>query len=64
MTKKKLSRMAKALLEMAADQHRIGLMNDVMYRRILVRHLGEEAAALQTAANPTAPRTRPRIRKD
>src|SRR5208282_4885680 len=46
MTSKKLSRFAKAMLETAADQHRIGIMNDETYRKITVRHLGPEAAAV------------------
>ncbi len=44
--KRKLSRLSEALLEMAADQHRIGIMDDETYRQITVRHLGPEAAAM------------------
>jgi putative transcriptional regulator len=44
--KKKLSNLSSALLEMAADQHRIGLMDDAMYRKITIRHLGERASRL------------------
>lgn len=40
--KKKLSRLTEALLEMAADQHRIGVMDDATYREITIRHLGPE----------------------
>jgi putative transcriptional regulator len=43
---KKLSRLSQALLEMAADQHRIGVMDDATYRKITVRHLGEKANRL------------------
>jgi putative transcriptional regulator len=45
-TRKKLSRLSEALLEMAADQHRIGVMDDATYRKITVRHLGEKANLL------------------
>jgi putative transcriptional regulator len=45
-TRKKLSPLSEALLEMAADQHRIGLMDDATYRKITVRHLGEKASHL------------------
>src|ERR1700744_3410496 len=45
---KKPSRLASALLEMAADQHHVGLLNDAEYRKITIRHLGEES--LQTSA--------------
>lgn len=43
MTKKKLSSMAEALLEMAGDQHSIGLMDDATYEKITLRHLGPKA---------------------
>jgi putative transcriptional regulator len=42
-TRKKLSPLSEALLEMAADQHRIGLMDDATFRKITIRHLGEKA---------------------
>lgn len=42
MTTKK-SGLDKAILEMAEDQHRIGLMSDDAYRKITVRHLGTAA---------------------
>jgi len=45
MTKKKQSRLSQAILEMASDQHRIGIMDDATYRKITVRHLGEKANA-------------------
>lgn len=45
MTKKKpLSRLSEALLEMAGDQHRIGIMSDEDYRKITIRHLGPQAS--------------------
>lgn len=40
MARKKMSKLTAALLEVAADQHRIGVMDDETYRTILVRHLG------------------------
>lgn len=53
MTKKKaLSRLSRAILEMAADQHRLGVMDDVAYRKITIRHLSDKARAL---AEPIAP---------
>jgi putative transcriptional regulator len=44
--KKKLSRLAEALLEMAAGQHRVGIMDDASYRAIISRHLGPQAPEL------------------
>jgi putative transcriptional regulator len=46
MTKKKLSPLSEALLEIASGQHRIGVMDDATYRKITVRHLGEKANPL------------------
>ena len=46
MKRKKLSRLSEALLEMAGDQHRLGIMSDGDYRKITIRHLGPEAAAM------------------
>jgi putative transcriptional regulator len=44
MTRKKTrSRLSEAILEMAGDQHRIGIMNDADYRKITIRHLGPDA---------------------
>ncbi len=43
MTTTKPSRMDKELLEMAAAQHRLGIMDDATYRKITVRHLGPDA---------------------
>lgn len=36
----KLSRLSEALLEMAADLHQVGMMDDASYREIIIRHLG------------------------
>ncbi len=44
---KKLSRMSEAILEMAGDQYRIGLMDKAEYEKITVRLLG--AQPLSTA---------------
>jgi putative transcriptional regulator len=41
--KKKPSRLSEAILEMAADQHRVGIMDDATYRKITLRHLGPQA---------------------
>ncbi len=35
----KLSPVAEAILEMAADQHRLGIMDDAEYKLITLRHL-------------------------
>ncbi len=43
MTKKNLSRLSEAILEMAEDQHRLGIMDDDAYRQITIRHLGPQA---------------------
>ena len=53
MKKKKLSRLSEALLEMAGDQHRLGIMDDATYEKITVRHLGEK---LPSTAAPISPR--------
>ena len=47
MTKKKPSRVTEAILEMADDMHRSGLMNAATYEKITVRHL--RAKPLPTA---------------
>jgi putative transcriptional regulator len=49
MTTKKPSRMTAELLEIAAAQHRLGLMDDESYRKITVRHLGDKTL---TTAEP------------
>jgi putative transcriptional regulator len=50
--KKKLNRLSQAILEMAADQHRIGLMDDATHSKITVRHLGEKANAMSAPVSP------------
>lgn len=42
---RKLSELDAAILEMASDQHRSGIMDDAQYRKITVRHLGSEQPA-------------------
>lgn len=43
MTRKKTpSRLTEALLEMADDMRRVGVMNDSTYHKITVRHLGDK----------------------
>jgi putative transcriptional regulator len=54
--KKKPSRMGEAILEMAEDQHRIGVMDDASYRKITIRHLGP--GALNTAEPISGPEIR------
>ena len=45
MTKRKLnSRLSEAIVEMAGDQRRIGLMEDASFRKITIRHLGKNSA--------------------
>ncbi|TWB21148.1 putative transcriptional regulator [Nitrospirillum amazonense] len=43
MTTKKPSRLTQELLEMAAGQRRLGIMDEAMHRKITVRHLGSDA---------------------
>lgn len=43
MATKKLSRLTKALLEMADDQLRSGLMDKAEHEKITIRHLGQQA---------------------
>ena len=58
---KRVSRFSEALLEMAADQHSLGLMDDASYHKITVRvHLGEKA---HTLSKPISPREIRSIRK-
>ena len=49
---KKLSPLSEAILEMATDQHRIGVMDDATYRKITIRHLGEKANRLAAPISP------------
>jgi len=45
LTKRKLnSRLSEAIVEMAGDQRRIGLMEDASFRKITIRHLGKNSA--------------------
>jgi putative transcriptional regulator len=44
MTKKKPSRLAKALLETAEGMHKVGLLDRAAYDKITLRHLGPEDA--------------------
>jgi putative transcriptional regulator len=44
MPTKKLSRLAEALLETAADMHSVGIMSNATYRQITIRHLGPQAS--------------------
>lgn len=46
MTRKKMSRLTEAILEMAEDQHRLGLMDDAAYHKITIRHLGDKGSEL------------------
>ncbi|MDZ5647504.1 helix-turn-helix domain-containing protein [Nitrospirillum sp. BR 11828] len=46
MTTKTPNRLAQELLEMAGDQHRLGLMDEATYRKITVRHLGSNASPM------------------
>lgn len=50
--KKKLSALGEALLEMAADQHRLGIMDDATYHKITVRHLGDKSRSLSRPISP------------
>jgi putative transcriptional regulator len=52
MTAKKLSSLTEALLETAEGMHRIGVMDDATYRKITVRHLGEQG---YRSAEPISP---------
>jgi putative transcriptional regulator len=38
--KRNSKRLSEAILEMAGDQHRIGIMDNESYRKITIRHLG------------------------
>lgn len=48
MAGKTQSRLSEAILEMAEDQHRLGIMDDAMYRKITVRHLGKDPLTTAT----------------
>jgi len=55
-TRKKPSRLARELVEMAGAQRRLGLMDDATFQKITARHLG--ADALPTAEPITAAEVR------
>jgi putative transcriptional regulator len=59
-TVKKLNPISEAILEIAADQHSLGIMDDGTYHKITVRHLGEKARKL---SKPMSPREIRSIRK-
>ncbi len=42
-TKATPSRLDEAILEMATDQHELGIMDDATYEKITLRHFGEKA---------------------
>ncbi len=42
------SRLNEAILEMATDQHGLGIMDDATYEKITLRHLGEKASPTAT----------------
>ena len=44
MTKRKTSRLAKALLETAADMRKAGVLDPTAYDKITMRHLGSQRA--------------------
>ena len=55
MTKsKKFTPLAVALLEMAEDQHRLGILDDATYGKITMRHLGKKAQSISAA--PISPK--------
>jgi putative transcriptional regulator len=53
---KALSPLTEAILEMAGDQHRLGIMDDETYRQITIRHLGDQPPI--TAAPISGPEIR------
>ena len=52
---KKLSRLSEALLEMAGDLHRVGIMDDAAYRKITIRHLGPSSEHIETYQRRESP---------
>ena len=58
---KALSPVTEAILEMADDMHRIGIMDDADYSKITMRHLGK--AQIPTAKPVTGPDVRKMRRK-
>jgi len=58
MAVKKLSDIAKAMLETADGMHRAGIMDEATYRKITIRHLGPDAPP------PAAPISAEEIRRE
>ena len=50
--KKESSQLSDAILEMASDLHRVGLMDDETYGKITIRHLGKQADLLSQPITP------------
>src|ERR1700719_3468785 len=48
----KNSRPVEEILETAGDMHRIGILDDEAYRKITVRHLGEESRKAARSITP------------
>ena len=59
--KKRPSQIGEAILEMAADQHRLGLMDEAAYQKITIRHLGSEAPS---TAQPISGKEIRRVREE
>jgi putative transcriptional regulator len=55
--KKKPSRLAKALLETAADMHKSGLLDRATYDKITLRHLGPDKTSMVPSMSATQIRT-------
>lgn len=55
--KKTHSSLSEAIVEMAEDQHRIGIMDDAAYRKITIRHLGPQAVSTAEPISPEEIRT-------
>ena len=60
-TKKKPSSIGKAIVEMAADQHRVGIIDDATYQKITLRHLGAETPS---TAQPISGKEIRRVREE
>jgi putative transcriptional regulator len=56
-TKKKTSRLAKALLETAAGMHEAGLLGNADLDKITLRHLGQKALPVAAPVSPEQIRT-------
>ena len=59
MTKRKPSRLAKALLETAEGMHKVGLLDRAAYDKITMRHLGPEDAPKVAPISAVPIRTMP-----